>query len=78
MDDADALEALSARKALLQERLKEIAGVPLSAKEQPPQPAKVDYHWDILLKEAVRKYPISYCSLSRSSLSLSLICGDRL
>ena len=52
-------ESLLERKCAIQDRLKEIAGTPLPAKEL-ADIVKVDYHWDILMKEMVRVF---FCGL---------------
>ena len=50
--DMDTIESLSNRKSLCQDRIKEISGTPLPPQGQ-QEAVKVDYHWDILLKEMV-------------------------
>lgn len=54
--EIDSLDSLLERKSAIQERLKEIAGTPLPAKEA-TDVVKVDYHWDILMKEMVCDHP---------------------
>ncbi len=51
-DESTYFQYLQDRKAVIQKRIQDISGVALPIREKVDD-IKIDYHWDILLKEVV-------------------------